>query len=57
MPTRGTQKTRRIAMRLTEHQFGLLGQIREKNPEFDSNSAVIVAAVVRMARAEGVKVG
>lgn len=44
-------------MRLTEHQFGLLGQIREKNPEFDSNSAVIVAAVVRMARAEGVKVG
>jgi hypothetical protein len=42
---------------MTENQYHLIAKIRNKNPQYDSNSAVILAGLVHLARVEGVLVG
>ncbi|MDD3092298.1 MAG: hypothetical protein WC489_07935 [Patescibacteria group bacterium] len=57
MPPKGTHKTHRVPVKMTENQYHLIAKIRNKNPQYDSNSAVILAGLVHLARVEGVLVG
>jgi hypothetical protein len=57
MPITGTQKTHRVPVMMSDKQFDIIARIRKANPQYHTNTDVVIAAVVRLAQAEGVPIG
>lgn len=57
MPTIGTQKTHRVPVKMSDQQFDIITRIRKANPQYHTNTDVVIAAVITLARAEGVPIG
>ena len=57
MPITGTQKTHRVPVLMSDQQFDIMARIRKANPQYHTNTDVVIAAVVKLAQEEGVPIG
>jgi len=51
-----TPKTHRFHVLMTDQQVNLIELIRERRPEYQNKTAVIIAALYQLAKSEGVPV-
>lgn len=54
MCIKSTPEAHRVPVNMSDRDINVIEAIRQKRPEYPSRKAVIIAAIYRMAEAEGV---